>query len=203
MRYFRYLVVALMQIALFGCEHRFTSVDEYEKFVIGSDSPYSRQIIRDGIKVSVRYLPTDELLIRQYRQLEEMKKQAMAHQPVSSGSMKKAIDDAEEELSNSRKLYENSIYFAMTLGFEDGQHDIEYEPLKRGFHDYSDWTQKLQFRLNEYVSLETQGAGEVPISLYRMERTFGITKDRTFLLLFPEKFNGVHLRESQMKLQKA
>jgi len=168
--------------------------------VKGSDSPYSRHKVRDGIKVSVRYLPTDELLIQQYRQLEEMEKQAMAYQPIWPDSVKKAIDDAEEELSKSRKLYENSIYVAMTLGFEDGEHDIEYEPLKRGFHDFSDWTQKLQFRLNEYVSLETPDAGEVPISLYRMERTFGITKDRTFLLAFPEKFNGVHLRESQVRL---
>lgn len=200
MRISRHLVVAMLAIVSFACEHRFTSLEEYEKFVRSNDSPYMSQVVRNGIKVTVRYIPTDEMLIQNYRQLEQLKKSVKTDSSASPVSVEEAIREAEDELSEARALYDNSLYFAVTFGYDDGKRDVEYEQLKRGFQVYSEWTQKLQFRMYEYITLESPDAGAVSLSLYRLERSFGITKDRVFLLAFPETFNRVHLRQSGVTL---
>jgi hypothetical protein len=200
MRITLYSLCTMLMIVSFGCEKRFTNIDEYENFVRGNASAYARQIVRNGVRVTARYLSTDELLIQNYRQLEELKRRLQSDTSVSRDAKDQTLRNAEDEIAKVRAIYENSIYFTMTMGYEDGQRDVEYERLKQGFGVYSEWTRKLQFRMNEYITLETTDAGEVPLSLYRMERTFGMTKDRTLLLAFPEQFNGVKLKQSSVML---
>ncbi|MBI5216820.1 MAG: hypothetical protein HY960_13795 [Ignavibacteriae bacterium] len=171
-----------------GCEKRFESIDEYEKYVKADDSPFRQSVVQNGVKVTVQYLPTDAMMLRKYREHEEQKKK-LVMSVMDNEEKRKQLFQLESEVSNQRAMYDNSLYFVLTIGYEDGKRDIEYESMKAGFQHYSAWLNKLLFSMQEYIYIETPSGDEVPLSLYNMERTYGMTKEREYLLLFPRTFN--------------
>jgi hypothetical protein len=184
-----------------GCSREKTvhNSEELEKYVKGKDWPDVQTLVRNGVKVSVRYMPSEALLLPQYKRYEEME-QTLAKGGTKSKTMRDSLlQDARNKIAQAKAMYDNSLYFSMTIGYEDSTRDIEYDRMKEGFTAYSSWMQKLAFGLKEYVTLETETTGEVPLDIYDMQRTFGITKDRTFLLVFPRKFNEQEVLSSKNK----
>ena len=68
--------------------------------------------------------------------------------------------------------------------------------MSEGYRAYSQWLQKLMFALQESIYLQTPTMDEVPLGMYHMERTFGLRKSRTFLLVFPAEINGQNLLDA-------
>ena len=202
-------LICSLALILTGCTRNkaVSTVEELEKYVKGPDWPHQQTIIRNGVKVSVRYLPSEALLIPQYKRYEELKK-TLTHDSSETFTRRlvggQRLTDSlliskRDEIKRTQGLYDQSLYFSMTIGYEDPKRDIEYDKMREGFGEYSQWMQKLVFQMKEYIYLETAATGEVPLALYDMQRTFGITKDRTFLLVFPRKFNEQDIASEQNK----
>jgi len=196
MRIAQWYFVVIVLISSIGCEKRFTDIDEYEKYVRSDDSPYVQHVIKNGVKVRVRYLPTDVLLIQNYRHYKELEKQMRSDTSLTPAQREQALREAQHEIRTARETYNNSLYITMTIGYEDGKRDIEYERTE-GATDYGSWLDRLLFRMNEYIFIETPTIHEVPLALYNMDRSFGITKDRSFLLMFARHFNEQDLLEKK------
>jgi len=78
----------------------------------------------------------------------------------------------------------------MTIGYEDGLRDIVYNKSNNGFDGYSQWLNKLLFSLESYIYLSTADIDEIPPSLCYLERSYGMTKYRNFLIEFPKVFDN-------------
>jgi predicted ribosome quality control (RQC) complex YloA/Tae2 family protein len=192
-----WIILICLGLTAGGCsrEKTFHSADELDRYVHGNDWPAVQTVVRNGIRVSVRYLPSEALLIPRYKQYEEMAHALEKDQ--NAGKKDSLLHDARKKIEETKGLYDRSLYFSMTIGYEDSTKDIEYEKMKEGFTAYSTWMQKLVFGLKEYITLETETTGEIPLDVYDMQRTFGITKERAFLLIFPRKFNNAVVLSSK------
>ncbi len=69
--------------------------------------------------------------------------------------------------------------------------------MQQGFQNYSEWLQKLLFNLTEFIDLKTALIDEVPLVDYHFERSFGMTRHRTIMLVFPIVFNDVNLVQQE------
>lgn len=179
-------------IALLGCDNTktFNDIDEFEKYVKGDNSPYLQTVTQNGIKVSLRYMPTEAMMINEYRHFLESREKLLKDNLLSKEQQKSKLNNLKNELLERKKAYGQSIYFHLTIGYEDESRDIVYEKMRFGHGAYSEWLQKLMFALQESIYLETHSIPDIPLNMYHMERTFGMRKSRTFLLVFPVQFNG-------------
>jgi hypothetical protein len=189
------LLVSIILLNLFisGCQKKFSDIDKLEKYTAGSESPYKQTIRKNGVIISLRYIPTESIMIPFYRKYQD-EIQAI-NRDITIEERNKQIQIFKKKLQSEKIQLDKSIFFCLTLGFEDGKRDIEYDSMAGGFEQYSSWTQLLQFGLNKYITLYSEKTGEIPLSFYRMERTFGITKSRDFLLTFPVQFNKIDIRK--------
>ncbi|RMG28781.1 MAG: hypothetical protein D6732_18220 [Methanobacteriota archaeon] len=180
-------------LLLSGCEKHFDSLDEFEHYIKGEDSPYVQSVVRNGVRITVRYLPAEALMIPAYRRFLREKKVLLADTSLNEDQRIQWLDQEKAKLEQQKRMYERGIYFSLTIGFVDPSKDIVYHRMQRSFSEYSQWIRKLMFQLHEYIYLRTPAIDEIPLNTYHMERTFGLRKDRTFLLLFPDEFNGQKL----------
>ena len=190
------ILFTLIAALCFGCGSKtFTDLDEFERFIKSEDSPYVQTIVKNGVKLTLRYMPTDAMMINYYRRFIEKRKNLLHDTTLAANAQQSRLAELRKELQITRESYDRSLYFQLTIGYEDPNRDIVFASMAGGFGNYSQWLQKLLFGLQEKITLETALLDEVPLDTYHMERSYGMTKDRTLLLMFPEQFNGINLRD--------
>ena len=183
-------------IALFaGCEKHFNSIEEYEKYVKSEDSPYAQTITRNGVKVTLRFLPTDVLMINQLKAYEEEKIKVVRDTSLSAEQKNGWIKKEKNELAQYRKNYDNGVHFMLTFVYEDEDKDIVYEKGRAGFESYNEWVQKLLFKLDKYIYINSETAGEIPPSLIHTERNFGIFRHTNTLFEFTKSVNNTEIND--------
>ncbi len=138
-------------------------------------------------------MPTEVMMIRHYKRYYAKKVEIYSDSLLSQKEKETSISQLTDKLEKNRSNYENSIYFKLTIGFEDESKDIVYESMKMGYTNYNEWLQKLLFSLKGNIFLENSIIKKVPLSLYHMERSFGTTKYRNMLLAFPKELNKINL----------
>ena len=196
-KYTNFIILFISIIFLFSCTRSFNSIDEFEKYVKGNDYPYLQTLNRKGIEVSLRYIPTDLIMIKYYREYEKNLSAVKQDTTLSQIQLTQKIIDVKKELEQKKESFSNSIYFYLSFGFENDKDDIVYNSMNSGFENYSEWLQRLLFGMKEFIYMKTPNAGVVPLSLYHMDRTYGLTKDRTLLLSFSTEFNEVKLLDEK------
>ncbi|MGH7596455.1 MAG: hypothetical protein ACREOI_08885 [bacterium] len=82
-------------------------------------------------------------------------------------------------------MSDSYLYFHLSIGFEDQSKDLVYDKMRAGRQAYSAWLQKLMFEMKDFIHLETASGDSIPPDLCRMERSYGLHKSRSFLLMFP------------------
>jgi len=98
-----------------------------------------------------------------------------------------------------RQAFGRSLYFYLTIEPKEG--DLVYNALRhRGYSAYSTWLHRLLFGLQSKITLEAGGVKDIPLSVYRMDRSYGMARHRTFLLAFPDTVNDVDLRAESVRL---
>jgi hypothetical protein len=187
-------------VALTACQKSFDSIDEYEQYVKGKDSPYRVSKSEGEIQLDLLYLPPDALMISSYRAFEKEKRQIFSDRSMSEQEKKNIIEEKRDKLTAKRKLYENSMLFTLTIGYLDLSKDIIYHKIQEGFNYYSEWLQTLLFSMEKRIYLKTSNGLEIPLNSYHMERNYGLAKSRTFLLSFPAEFNRVKIKEEKLTL---
>jgi hypothetical protein len=107
--------------------------------------------------VSFTYKPTDLLVAQQ----------------VGSNPTK-----TETELA--RKKYSPYYYFVLSLsrGGKEALHQAE------GFGEYSEWVQKLSFRVPDFVNLTTSQRDTIPVADFILNRTYGLASATDVLVVF-------------------
>jgi hypothetical protein len=172
------LVVAAMSGGLCGCgaSARFRNVDALEEFVYGAHSPFVITNKIGDLEFSLRYLPTDALLIDRYREYMREAERLVAHPVGDISSRSAALHRMRQDLAAQRAGYENSLYFKLSISnMEDSSRHREM---------FGTWLQQLMFRMQERISLQTAQISEIPLETYHMVRTFGLLRDTSFLLVF-------------------
>lgn len=197
----RHIIILIWIFLLLGCSKAktFNDLDEFEKYIKGDGSPYLQTVTKNGIVVSLRYITTEAMMLSAYRQYLETREKLIEDTSLSKEQRINKLNDVKKELLKQKGTYEQSLYFHLTIGYEDTSKDIVYEKMKVGYGTYSQWLQKLMFSLKEYVSLQSDAIGKIPLDMYHMERTFGMRKSRTFLLMFPVNFNKQDVLASENK----
>ncbi len=181
------LCIFITLIFLSSCQHSFSDIDAYDQFLRSEDSPYLQEVVRSGAKVSLRYLPTDALLLNQYRDYRKTRARTLDDTRKSNQEKEEILTQAWSNVEKRRGQYAHSRYFALSIGYEDDSKDLVYHSLQAGFGNYSEWLQKLLFGLEEKIYLVDDEGNEIPLGTYHLERSYGMTKNRTLLLVFPER----------------
>lgn len=101
-----------------------------------------------------------------------------------------------------KNLYDKSLYFHLSIGFEDQSKDLVYDKMRGGREAYSTWLQKLMFEMKEFIHLKTASGDSIPPDLCHMERSYGLHKSRSFLLMFPSPLlNGHKVQKLTLRLR--
>ncbi len=187
-------VICLIAILLItGCTKKIDSLKEYENYFYSEKSGYAQKITKKGFKLKLQYLPTDMMLVNEYKYSIAEIDDALRDSTITREKYDERIADIKEEAVKSRINYDKSIFFKLTIGFENDDQDIVFTTMQGGRTPYYEWLNKLLFSMNQYVFLHTEKSGKVKLSLYNMDRNFGMAKSRTFLFSFPIEFNNVKL----------
>jgi hypothetical protein len=187
--------------AIIGCggSKTFDSLDQFEKYLKADSSPYLRTITENGVIVSLRYMPADALMVNSIRQFLDEKERLLKNPQLSAEQRTANINSLKTELLKRRETYQRSIYFYLTIRYEDPTRDIIYEKMKGGHEAYNTWLQKLMFGLKDNIYLQPASMDEIPLDQYHMERTFGLDKSGSFILVFPSEFNGRKVLDPENK----
>ena len=183
--HFRGISILILLVMLCGCKQTFSNLEEYEAYINAEDAPYTQTIIKNGSKVTVRYLSTDALMLRDYHRFREMRERLAADTSLTSKKRAERIKAEQQKLTERRADYGQSLYFKLTIGHTDESKDIVFQQSQAKTGGYSQWLQKLLFGLKESIYLRTVANNEIPLNNYHMERTYGMDKNRNFLLMFP------------------
>jgi hypothetical protein len=176
-------IVLLVTVVGVSCERTsFSDPDQLREYVVSGDYPFARTIVKNGVRFELRYVPTDYLMVPEYKDYESA-----------------PSDSILEELHRRRQSYAQSIYFQLSISREDKK-DIVYSRLSSGYTEYSNWLQTLLFRLDERITLSTRAIEELPLDTYHMERNFGMMPSTQFLLLFPRNANGMDVLDASTPL---
>lgn len=174
-----------------GCsysnEYEVTSLEELENLAKAGDPVFSKTIQQGVFEFTVEYLPTELLLLSEYRYLEELK---------ARNASESAIKKQEEYIHKYRQGYEGNLYFRLRISPTTGE-DLIYARMGQGFGSYSQWLQKLLFGIKEEIELVLPDAETVPLVHYQMDRNYGTTNSRTFMLAFPRHWNGQNIQDNE------
>ncbi|RMF60084.1 MAG: hypothetical protein D6748_04885 [Calditrichaeota bacterium] len=188
-RYFLPFGLTLL-VLLSGCEKRFHNLEEFEHYIKSKDSPYVKTIVKNGIRITVRYMPTEAMMIPHYRRYLRKQKNINRNTTLNKKQLAEILQKEKTVLKKQEEKYNQSLYFILNIAYEDPSKDIIYQKMQRGFGEYSRWLQKLLFHLKDYIYLQTPTMEEIPLDTYHLERTYGLRKDRTLLLMFPAEFSN-------------
>jgi hypothetical protein len=116
-----------------GCKENIGSLEDYERYIRSDDSPLAKTIIRNDIKVSLRYMPADAFMISHYRQYEKTKTRIETDTTLNNHEKSIKKKDELERLEEYKAAYDNSLSFLLTIGYEDERRDIIYDKSSSGF----------------------------------------------------------------------
>lgn len=187
-----FIGVLFSVVAFASCTQiKVESIEELEQLAYAEESPYRTVIEQGGIRFELIYQPTEMLLLHEYKYLQEM---------VSEGKSEDQIQNQRENLNAYKQSFANLIQYKLILTPTD-ESDLVYAQLSKGFDNYSQWLQRLLFGLHEEIHLELGDGTEVPLASYQMDRNYGVSPSRSFLLSFPRQFNEQDLlKESRLTL---
>lgn len=173
-------VILILSVSLSGCKQKtFNDLEAMQNYVTRKGSPFQIKKQHGSTQFILQYLPTDLVMKTTYEELEHAKNKKDTTNDARS------LKHLTKDLETQKSYYTKNLYFKLTIGFTDQNRDLIYS--KRG--SYNDWLQKLLFSMNDYLEIETNEIREIPMLHYRMERSYGMTSSRTFLLVFPKTFN--------------
>ncbi|MDD3050526.1 MAG: hypothetical protein PHR06_05205 [Candidatus Cloacimonetes bacterium] len=166
----------------------FTNLQEFELYAKGKDSPFRITTTQREVVFDLCYLPADAVMLNIYKLYEEELSALRSDSTQTTVMINKKIAGIKEKIATEKKIYDNSIYFTLTIGYEDTSKDLLYHAMTQGYENYQQWFNKLSFGLKEYIYLYHDKIGRIPLGLYQMDNTYGMTKERSFLLVFPREF---------------
>lgn len=171
----------MLWLALSGCSdsRSFETKEELQKYIYGSNNGFNSEIEQGDFKISATYLPLEFMLANEMEYLNELlERKAPGNQ----------IEKQKEFIDKYKEGYEQNLYFKMVIT-PTADKDLIYSKLGSGFDSYSQWLQKLLFGIKDKITLVTSTKEEVPLLSYQMDRNFGTTTSRSFLLTFSRKWN--------------
>lgn len=187
-----WVILLTLCISVACTKYEVNSLEQLEEIAVSPPEELRKVITQGDFTFTIDYLPTEVLLLSEYKHLKELEERNATDQ---------AIAEQKEYITQYRKGYDSSIQFKVTIT-PIGDFDLIYAKMGNGFDSYSQWLQKLLFGIQEDMYLETEEGEEVPLGNYQMDRNYGTSKSRTFLLSFPIEWNGKQLlEEDQLKLR--
>ncbi len=193
-------VLALTSLLAAGCGTKtFDDPDRFEQYVTSDIGPFVQSKAFEHVTVNARFATPEVMALSATKRLAEARAQLVSDTETPDSVKARRLADLKERATERKKQYGSSLYFYLTIEPKEG--DLVYSSLEnQGFGAYQQWIRKLLFGLQEKITLTTDTVEEVPLSVYRMDRTFGMSKSRTFLLAFPSAFNASDLTSSPVTL---
>jgi hypothetical protein len=186
-------------LGLVSCAKGPMQPEELEQFLDNPDNGFVKKLEVEGLRLTAQYLPTDRLMIREFETAKDELARVEQDTTLNTSQRLKAIEDVRSKVNTTRETYDKSLYFSLTVGYADEKEDIVYGKLRRGEQEYRLWLERLLFGLKERVYLQTATVEEIPLDVYQMDQTFGLTKYRKFLLVFPAESEGENHRSDEQK----
>ena len=185
---YRPFLLVLAGLAVVHCNnHEAGSLEALRELASDPPKELRKEITQAGVTFRVDYLPPEFLLLREYEYLEELHQQK-----ASEGAIQKQLDD----IRQYREGYASVHHFRLVIIPGDDS-DLVYTRMSQGFDSYSQWLQNLLFGIGEEITIRLPDGAEVPLVDYRMDRNYGASASRTFLLTFPKAWNGEQLMEQE------
>lgn len=186
--------------ALAGCTTRtFDDPDAYADYVASESGPFVQVQDREHVQVRARFAPPDAMAVSALRRVAETSDEIRNTSGISDSVRSVREAELRETARARRKAFGRSLYFYLTVEPTDG--DLVYNALHhQGYDAYSRWLHRLLFGLQSKITLEAGELNDIPLSVYRMDRSYGMARHRTFLLAFPDTFNDVDLRAGSVQL---
>ena len=157
-----------------GCDKAvFDTPEELQSYIRNVDGPFSQQIEREGVVFTLRYVPP-----------------AAFHTSDLAGGDFQASSAASR--SREEEKLGQMLHFVLTIEPEEG--DLVFARMRASRTTYSAWLEQLLFNMDKAISLHVPGAAPVPLSTYHMERTYGTQPGRSFMLVFPSRWQKHDLR---------
>jgi len=187
-------LVGIMLSAV-GCGPKsFDDPDELLAYVRADSSPYVQEITQGDVRFRIRYVPVDARMAAHYRRPEEGPNQSEQRQTEESDVVVQADGPALSE-GVVRADFEPTLQFVLEITpIEEGR-DLVFDRMASGYGDYSRWIQALLFELQGKIHLETPAVDDVPLSAYHMERSYGLSPGRSFILTFPARVGETELAD--------
>jgi hypothetical protein len=190
---YRVLLGAMLLFAATGCgKPIFHDLESLQQYVTDPAKPFLKEVTAEGVIFSLQYLPPDLMMKNRYKIFFENKEKLTKNEEIPAKKKKELVKKWVRDLEKRKAGYEKNLYFKMKIGFTKKAKDLVYG--HRG--NYSRWLNTLLFGMKNYIALETNKVGEIPLSYYHMIRTFGMTKSRSFMLVFPSHFNGEKIEQA-------
>ena len=168
-----------------SCHNSFSDVQSFEEHLKQPDSPLTISKIANGVKLQARWVPTDGMMLNDYRRLRQQEERLFRDSALTVIERDAMVRDLRQKLKKKRQGYRNSHYINLTISYEDEAKDVVYTSMQKGFGEYSQWLQKLLFGLNKMIYLQDKAGQKTELDTYHFERTYGMSKSRTLLLMFP------------------
>ncbi|MEL6706095.1 MAG: hypothetical protein AAF089_02070 [Bacteroidota bacterium] len=173
-------------VSFVGCGPKvFEDADALYAYVYSDKYPSKDVVNREGVTVVARYLPTNAVMVNDYRAAERQAVEIRSDASLTESERTQRIEALERSLRTTAAAFDQSVYFNVTLGFDSGE-DIVYSKLqRRGYGSYSAWLETLLFGIEEQLSLRN-GPLELEPTGYLLDRMYGMTPTRSFLVSFPK-----------------
>ena len=171
-----------------GCQDiTIESVEELERLAYAEQSPFTSTVEQAGIEFELIYQPPQLLLVHEYKYLERL---------IAEGKPEADIQAQRQNLAAYTQSFEHLIQYKLIITPTDAS-DLVYAQLEKGFDVYSAWLQRLLFGLQEEMQLKLADGTQVPLASYQMDRNYGVSPSRTFILSFPAHFEGKDLLQEK------
>ena len=193
------LILAVL-VGLAGCgPQAFDDPGAFRDYVTDTGGPFVQTADHDHVTVRARYAPPIAMALPAAEHAAREKHRVLKQTTLSDSARTARLKRVADRVRDRRAAYDGSLHFYLTIEPKEG--DLVYDTLqRRGFGAYQQWLRRLLFGLQEKIHLRTDTVDEVPLSVYRMDRSFGMAKHRTFLLAFPATFNDTDLAAGTVDL---
>jgi hypothetical protein len=134
-------------------------------------APYEKSVETDNHKLAIRYIPRTYQILRR------------SGLDTSALVDTRLLDSLEAEYGKVGTVF--TLLLQPRNGDQDAglENDVVYGSLS-GFSSYQATMRAYAFGLHEKNRMEVKGK-KIPLSRYQMDNSFGLTKGRNFILLFP------------------
>lgn len=194
------LGLTTVAFALSGCKTRtFSNLDRYADYVTASTGPFVETQVHENVEVEARFAPPEAMALSALRRIESDYETIREASALADSTRRMRIEELRQKANNRRDVFRESLYFYLTIEPTEG--DLVYNSLHRqGYNAYKKWLHRLLFGLHSKISLRTEEIDEIPLSVYRMDRSYGMSRHRTFLLAFPAAIGDSDLRNGSVEL---